>query len=151
MQDDNRLAFHRRQTAAVLDLFEHGQATHGRVGHVRQVLNVVLENPPHQHAGNGKAIFPAQQGNIHHHYPVLLQFLQNMLAQGCSTSMEPPDGGDEVVLDGCETDIILALALRVGQQPGDFAVVGGKAFNGQLFKLPVIGDLAEKQANAPGN
>jgi uncharacterized membrane protein len=26
-----------------------------------------------------------------------------------------------------------------------------KAFNGQLFKLPVIGDLAEKQANAPGN
>ena len=47
-----------------------------------------------------------------------------MLAEGRSTSVEPPDGRDEVVLDGCQADII--LALLVGEQLGDLPVIGGK-------------------------
>ena len=45
--------------------------------------------------------------------------------------MEPLDGRDEVVPDGGQDDII--LALLVGKKPGDLAVLGGKAFNSQQF------------------
>src|SRR5690606_37581935 len=91
-----------------LGLLEHREATDGWLRHVRQMPNVVLEAAPQNHAGDREAVLAAEVGHIDDHNAGLAQFLQDVLSQCGSGAVQSSDGGNQVVLDGPEADIVLA-------------------------------------------